>query len=496
MKQPIQTSVPGHEPIVLYDYYEEFIRYYANCEPETKKWFVDNARPDWVYLDCGANIGYYSILFSRLSPQGLIHAFEPTSTVEKLNTNLTQHNIQNVRVHQIALGARSGDINDGIFRIWGSEAERQVYPFMTIDDFVENEGLDRLDCIKIDVDSFDFEVLLGAEKTMRRFDPYVVVELNHALVKRNQSNAEALDWLSSLGYEHSLNLEYENFVLKKNPPSPIAPEGAPKHTVFFTNFKSYHSAPAQPSQPDGAPQQARVATVETLHQRLGFKEPIDYPAASRNKPLTQWRMEDDDSPIFRYIYRNMKPKRHLEFGTWEGTGATYCLEECDATVWTINLLEGEKEADGGPVYRVPKEQVENAPEWSATFGHAIQTDSFGFIGRFYREKGFSHRVCQIYCDSMKWDTSNYPEGFFDTILIDGGHQTEIVVSDTMKSLPLCRPGGLIMWHDFCPAPDVLNKSPVVQGVYKGIRQLWNQIHEQVSDLFWVQPSHILIGVKK
>ena len=40
---------------------------------------------------------------------------------------------------------------------------------------------------KYDVDSFDFEVLRGAERTLLRRNPVVVVELNHALAKRNQS---------------------------------------------------------------------------------------------------------------------------------------------------------------------------------------------------------------------------------------------------------------------------------------------------------------------
>ena len=83
-----------------------------------------------------------------------------------------------------------------------------------------------------------------------------------------------------------------------------------------------------------------VVSVKDLHVKLGFSTPIDYPVSSLAKPLTKWNMEIDDAPIFRYLYRNIMPLRHLEFGTWQGTGVLYCLEECDATVWTINLFEG------------------------------------------------------------------------------------------------------------------------------------------------------------
>ena len=68
----IKTNVPGMAPIELVSYYDEFLFYYPDCELQTKAWFVEHAQADWVYLDCGANIGYYSILFSRLSPQRML----------------------------------------------------------------------------------------------------------------------------------------------------------------------------------------------------------------------------------------------------------------------------------------------------------------------------------------------------------------------------------------------------------------------------------------
>jgi hypothetical protein len=42
-----------------------------------------------------------------------------------------------------------------------------------------------------------------------------VVELNHALSQRQQSNAEALAWLSRLGYTDAFVLDFDNFVLKR-----------------------------------------------------------------------------------------------------------------------------------------------------------------------------------------------------------------------------------------------------------------------------------------
>jgi FkbM family methyltransferase len=216
-RPPIVTRVPGHQDIELIRYYDQFLGYYEYCEPETKRWFVEHAEPDWVVLDCGANIGYYSILFSRLCPNGRVYAFEPTDTATMLLDNLKHcQALQNVEVLRLALGSRRGDYEDAIFRIWGEAAERLVYPFTTIDAFVTERRL-AVDSIKIDVDSFDLEVLKGAQQTLIERDPYVMVELNHALAVRQQSVAEALHYMTRLGYRECESYDRENFLFKRSP---------------------------------------------------------------------------------------------------------------------------------------------------------------------------------------------------------------------------------------------------------------------------------------
>ena len=207
--------IPGAEPIELIAYYPQFIDYYPHCELEVKKWFVDNVKKEWVLFDCGANIGYYTILFSRLAPNGHIYAFEPTVTRDMLLKNIHYHSITNVTIIHKALGNKTGAYNDSIFRIWGTNPEIKEYDFITIDEYVTANNIQKIDCIKIDVDSFDLEVLKGAQNTLAKFDPYVMVELNHALCKRGQSREEALKWIASIGYPIPEIYDLENFLLKK-----------------------------------------------------------------------------------------------------------------------------------------------------------------------------------------------------------------------------------------------------------------------------------------
>lgn len=216
-KRPkIITNVPGRPPIELVDYYDEFLWYYPQCELATKEWFVNRVQEDWCILDIGANIGYYSILFSQLAPRGHVYAIEPdATTLEKLRRNLKHHEVQNVTVLNYAVGKATGMIEDNIYNLWGTPPSRKSYPFITVDALVKEKALNRIDAIKIDVDSFDFDVLQGARETLVQHNPCVVVELNHALDLRQESNTKAIRWMAGLGYADAMVLGYDNFAFKR-----------------------------------------------------------------------------------------------------------------------------------------------------------------------------------------------------------------------------------------------------------------------------------------
>jgi FkbM family methyltransferase len=259
-RDPVATTIPGRDPIELVAYYEAFRDYYPYCELETKRWFVDHVRADWWIFDIGANIGYYSILFSQLAPAGRVFAFEPTATAQMLRANLAHNAVGNAEVHEVALAATTGVREDRIFRLWGTEGEVKTYPFYAFDDFVARQGIERVDCLKIDVDSFDFEVLRGAERTLAERNPVVVVELNHALGHRNQGVGEALAWLARRGYRKALVLDNDNFVLQREPAGALAngPSvgggGGPAslELVFPPPLRFDEALPATAGQPLGA----------------------------------------------------------------------------------------------------------------------------------------------------------------------------------------------------------------------------------------------------
>ena len=246
--------------------------------------------------------------------------------------------------------------------------------------------------------------------------------------------------------------------------------------------------------------QVTCLDVTRLGKTLGWPVAGTIPV-DRRKPVLHWKMESDDAAILASIYRHHKPLRHLEFGTWEGFGSTLCAANCDAEIWTINLPEGERTERGTLVYHrqfqseeyVPAGAVPSEVIGSNTF---YQTDSGPFIGWRYRKAGVSDRVHQILADSCAWDTQSFSDGFFNSVLVDGGHRSDVVINDTEKALRLLRVGGLMMWHDFCPVDKIMQSKQAARGVVNAIHARWNKWAPQFDNIFWIWPSQLLVGRRR
>lgn len=240
-----------------------------------------------------------------------------------------------------------------------------------------------------------------------------------------------------------------------------------------------------------------IVDADALHARLGYAARFTQSAESRAKAMLDWKMEIDDAPILAYLYANARPQRHFEFGTWEGFGARLVAQSCDAEIWTANLPDGEV-LEGEPAYASRAEDVvalDGATAHQRGATQMVQTDAGVFIGRLYREAGYESRVHQVLADTAKMPLDSYAPGFFDSVLIDGGHTAPVVVADTERALTWLKPGGLCMWHDFCPDPSVLRAHAAPLGVAQAIGANWGAWSAQLKDAFWVRKSCILIGVR-
>lgn len=161
-----------------------------------------NLPKDAVIFDVGANVGIMSLNFARQAPKGTVYAFEPTHyAIGKLKRNLNLNpelskTIQTVQTFISCEGKIQNEIK--AFSSWkiNKEVGAEQHPVhggkamstegvqkTTIDEFVRNNNIIRLDFIKIDTDGHEFDVLLGARTTIENFKPQLIFELGQYVME-------------------------------------------------------------------------------------------------------------------------------------------------------------------------------------------------------------------------------------------------------------------------------------------------------------------------
>ena len=89
-------------------------------------------------------------------------------------------------------------------RTHGGTASAQgdsLIPSTTLDTLLRLAGADKLDLLKIDVDGYDGQVLLGAKEILNRLKPAVIFEWHPILCRRTGNNwTDHFNSLDSAGY--------------------------------------------------------------------------------------------------------------------------------------------------------------------------------------------------------------------------------------------------------------------------------------------------------
>ncbi len=149
------------------------------------------ARRSSVIFDIGANMGLYSLLAKTVNPSARVHAFEPAASVAKHMKRNCALNAFDVQVNTLALSNREGEAtfyeaatgNDLGASLeprgalgWAELREVKV-PVTTLRHYVESNGIERIDLMKIDVERHEIPVLEGMGELLGKMRPTIVIEV-------------------------------------------------------------------------------------------------------------------------------------------------------------------------------------------------------------------------------------------------------------------------------------------------------------------------------
>lgn len=173
----------------------------------------DRLRGGGVLIDVGANVGTFAVELARSVPGLRVVAAEPVgATWEALRMNIEKNGVgDRVQPLQIALSDAAGDVVmtadigacnyvvDG--RAGTARTGEERVPQTTVDDLVDRLGLAEVTAIKCDVEGFELRVLAGAVRTLERWSPLLLVEIEERWTRRYAYEPSAIfAFLADHGY--------------------------------------------------------------------------------------------------------------------------------------------------------------------------------------------------------------------------------------------------------------------------------------------------------
>lgn len=174
---------------------------------------------DGVVIDVGAHAGQFAKLFAKLAPQGHVYAFEPGSYALSILTKVrVLRRLKNVSIHAVGLSdadavaslsmpiKASGSMGFGLSTLAGKASEgaslEEKISLTTLDQFVADNKITRIDFIKADIEGWEMHMLLGAQQSLEKFRPVLMLEADDAwLLRAGHSRKGLLDFLTQRNYK-------------------------------------------------------------------------------------------------------------------------------------------------------------------------------------------------------------------------------------------------------------------------------------------------------
>ena len=195
-------------PSYNYDYFT------GDYEDEaTLKHFYSWLKPTTVFYDLGANVGFFSVIACKYITKGAIYSFEPIPynvvfLKKHIELNRKKIGSQSIEILPYAIADKEGEIsishdqvaiegNTYVHSEYLTTTERITVPCHSIDGLLR-EGYKQPDVIKIDVEGAEYDVLKGAEKTLRECKPNILLATHDCHLPGVKQNC--IDFLQEIGY--------------------------------------------------------------------------------------------------------------------------------------------------------------------------------------------------------------------------------------------------------------------------------------------------------
>lgn len=197
------------------DYVSYHIYMLGLYEGETVNALLSYLKQGDTFFDVGGHFGQYAVAAGvKVGDTGTVHTFEPGPVQsEYLRKNLELNKLSHVTLANVALSDEPGELGLHVPSLPDIGRSQLVDPatdegaikvtVTTLDDYCRENGIERIDVMKVDVEGAEFGVFKGAPRVIRDFPPKAIFyeSVDSLCAAFNHTPEEMHRYLEEAGYK-------------------------------------------------------------------------------------------------------------------------------------------------------------------------------------------------------------------------------------------------------------------------------------------------------
>lgn len=176
------------------------VRFFLESEGYVVADLVDTLRPDDVFYDVGAHIGFYTCLVSPVLEEGAVVAFEPDDRDRGvIRSNVARNHPDRISHHAVLLSDSNGEQP---FRGESlADEEGELVDVWRLDDYRTEHDLPAPTAMKIDVEGAELRALEGARKSLESVRAcYIELHADDLMGRFGDTKADLYSFLEEEGF--------------------------------------------------------------------------------------------------------------------------------------------------------------------------------------------------------------------------------------------------------------------------------------------------------
>ncbi|WP_462252898.1 FkbM family methyltransferase [Ferruginibacter sp.] len=188
-------------PVRYYKYYED------GYEKDNFEFYKSQIKENDTVIDIGGHIGLNAVLFAQLASKGKVYVFEPApNTFKIIHETIKINNLQDrIIVNQQAVSSSKGqtsfymadsefadNANSLVHHRLDKKLKKIDVVQTSIDDFITDNDITKVDFIKIDVEGAELDALKGAVNCLKNHKPKMTLGLHPTPIKQKGDSLEEI----------------------------------------------------------------------------------------------------------------------------------------------------------------------------------------------------------------------------------------------------------------------------------------------------------------